>query len=182
MLQSPIRGCKLMLFQLSNCSLTLDDLDAAFPTAKYVVLYRRSLIEQLVSKKLAWTTKQFMLLPGHQQQQAQVSIDPMELRQYCENTKRAYREVLKHSWLAERSVLLSYEELTADAEGCLSREICPLLGVSPIQPQTYMRKQNMLPLAERIANYRQVAALANSPLCQQNYAWPWHRETTRRAA
>src|SRR5262245_57562397 len=45
MLRSPIRGCKLMLYQLSNSSLTLDDLDAAFPAARYVVIYRQSLVD-----------------------------------------------------------------------------------------------------------------------------------------
>ena len=55
--KTPIRGCKLMLYQLANCRLTLGDLHAAFPTAKYVELYRQSLAEQFVSHQRALATR-----------------------------------------------------------------------------------------------------------------------------
>jgi LPS sulfotransferase NodH len=172
LLRSPIRACKLMLFQLAQYALTVSRLDAAFPQARYIVLYRQSLAEQFISKKLAQATAQYMLRPGEQQRQTRITIDPQELRQYCDGTRQAYRDLLAHDWLRERAAIVSYEELTADASGCLSRKICPLVGVPAIEPSTYLCKQNTLPLVQRVENYQHVAALLASPLCRQHHAWP----------
>ena len=65
--------------------------------------------------------------------------------------------------------ILSYEEFAADPVGCLRARICPLLGVPAAAPQTKLRKQNTLPLKDRITNYHEVAALISSPLCRQDY-------------
>jgi LPS sulfotransferase NodH len=203
-LHAPIRGCKLMLDQLADYRLTLDHLDACFPNAKYLILYRQSLVEQYLSWRAARSTNQWVMFKergsadgpvfhgaakaGDQRaaraepRQVRVSIDPSELRAYCEKTRGAYREILRHAGLSQRVVLLSYEELTSNPGRCLGELICPLLGVPPIEPQTCLRKQNTLPLAERIVNYSEVAALVGSPLCQQRYAWPWRQQVARVAA
>jgi len=170
--RSPIRGCKLMLYQLANCGLTLNDIHSAFPHAKYIIIYRQSLAEQFLSQKSAEQTKQFVLLPGEKARKAELTINADELRWYCNYTRNEYRQVLEHSWLRERSVLLSYEELTADADYWLKQQICPLLDVSPVMPKERLVKQNTLPLAQRIKNYREVAALLHSPVCHHTHTWP----------
>jgi LPS sulfotransferase NodH len=176
-----IRGCKLMLYQLADCSLTLDVLDSAFPGSKYVVLYRQSLADQFVSQKLALATRQWVLMTGQERKQATVTIDAVELRNYCDATRRAYRDVIATPWLRERAVLLSYEDLTADPAAQLAERICPFLGVRAVAPQSTLRKQNTLPVAERVANYDEVEALLASPLCRQHYVWPWQPQEQRRA-
>jgi LPS sulfotransferase NodH len=180
--RSGVRGCKLMLDQLANCGLTLDALDAAFPSPKYIVLYRQSLAEQFLSREAAKATQQWVLLEGQERKQARVWINPAELRSYSDAVRRAYREVLAHSWLPQRAMLLSYEELVADPARCLRDRVCPLLGVPAVSPETCLRKQNTLPLAQRVANYHEVAALLASPLCRQQYVWPWQQLGARRAA
>ena len=180
--KSSVRGCKLMLQQLGHCQLTLNDLHAAIPNAKYVILYRQSLAEQFVSQKLAVTTRQFLLRPGEKRKQAEVVIDPSELRAYCDDVRRRYHDALSCPWLAGRAVLVSYEELTNDADGWLSQHICPLLGVPFVAPQTRLCKQSTQPLAEQIANYREVAALLHSPLCKQFHHAPWQCDARQRAA
>jgi LPS sulfotransferase NodH len=179
---TPVRGAKLMLHHLASCQLTLDDLHAAFPDAKYVILYRQSLAEQFVSQKAAMTTKQYMLFSGQERKQATVDIDAAELRYYCDGMRASYREAINRPWLAGRAVLLSYEELTADPEHWLSAHLGPLLGVSSVPLQTRLLKQNTLPLAQQITNYREVAGLLHSPLCRQHHVWPWQRHAQRRAA
>ena len=52
-LKAPIRGCKLMLDQLAACRLSPADLRTAFGEAKFVILYRQSLAEQLLSCRAA---------------------------------------------------------------------------------------------------------------------------------
>jgi len=182
--RTPIRGCKLMLHQLANCQVTLTDLDQAFPGAKYIVLYRESLAEQFVSQKLAEATQQWLLKPGEHQKQSRIVIEPAALRGYCDAMRAAYCELLNHPGLAERSAIVSYEELTADPMSCLRQSICPLLGLPAIElaTQTQLRKQNTQGFAERVANYQQVAALLASPLCRQHYQWPGQETVRRRIA
>lgn len=180
--KSPVRGAKLMLHQLASCRLTLSKLDAAFPDARYLVLYRQSLAEQFVSFESAKATKQFLVFDGQERRHAQVVVDPQELRGYCDRLRASYREAISHPWLAGRAVLLSYEELTAEPEHWLSEHICPLLGIEPMPPKTYLHKQATEPLSQRVSNYNQVATLLHSPLCRQQHVWPWERQARRRAA
>jgi LPS sulfotransferase NodH len=169
--KAPIRGCKLMLDQLSACRLPLDVLDAAFPRAKYIVLYRQSLAEQFLSRQAARVTQQWILVDGQEHKQPRFTIDTESLGSYCTSIRQAYREILHHAWLAQRGVLISYEDLAADPAACLSDKICPLLGVPPTQPKTSLRKQNTLTLEDRVANYREVASVLHSPLCVQHYSF-----------
>ena len=180
-LAAPVRGCKLMLDQLDKAQLTIADVEREFPTAKFVVLYRQSLAEQFLSLKTAHATKQWVLLPGDAPRAAKVHVDRSELRFYCDRTKAAYRRLLETPGLAERTVLLSYEELTADPQHWLAERICPLVGTTAGAAQTYLRKQNTQPLGERVENYREVEAFFLSPHCQQHYAWPGRRHHLRAA-
>jgi LPS sulfotransferase NodH len=180
--KTQVRGCKLMLYQLADCGLTLDDLHSAFPEAKYVILYRQSMAEQFVSERLAWATRQYVLRPGDEPRRVELTINPDELRRYCNEMRSDYRHVLSHSWLAGRAVLLSYEELVADARTWLKDHICPLLNVPPVMARTHLLKQNTLPLAQQVTNYRETAALLHSPLCKQYHVWPWQRHDLHRAA
>ena len=177
----PIRGCKLMLHQLANCQVTMPDLDRAFPRAKYLILYRESLAEQFVSQKLAETTQQWLLKPGEQQKQPRIVIQPGDLQWYCNSMRSAYGNVLQHPGLAERSAILSYEELTTNPAACLREAVCPLLGLPPAPIQTQLRKQNTKGFDERVVNYAEVKELLEGPQCWQHYAWP-ARSANRHAA
>jgi LPS sulfotransferase NodH len=180
-LKTPARGCKVMLEELDYCRLTVDTLAEAFPESKFLILYRQSLAQQYVSLRTALSTNQWLLKDGEIRKEAGVTINPVELRKYCDETRRRYRDLVAVPWLRERAALLSYEELTADPRRCLHEEICPLLGVPDIAPQTQLRKQNPSPLSERVTNYQEVAALLGSPLCRQQYAWPWQQQARRAA-
>jgi hypothetical protein len=79
--------------------------------------------------------------------------------------KTAYREVINHDWLAKRSVLLSYEEMTQDPTFWMREHICPMLGIECVPPVTRMQKQNTKPLSATIINYRDVADFV--PECRQ---------------
>jgi len=179
--KTAVRGCKLMLHQLSNCGLSLNDLNREFPNAKYIVLYRESLAEQFVSHRVAEATNQYLLREGDMRREAEVHVNPHELRTYCDDMRRRYHDALDCHWLAGRTVLLSYEELVADPRHWLGQHLCPLLEVPFGGSQARMNKQSTRPLAERIVNYREVAALVHSPLCRQQHSLPT-RQDARRAA
>jgi LPS sulfotransferase NodH len=170
-LQAPVRGCKLMLDQLTACRLAAGDLIEAFPTARYIVLYRESLAEQLLSARAARETGQWVVHRGHDSQQVRIAIDPLELQWFCEETRRLYDSLLADGLLRSGGLLLSYEELVADPAAVFAERICPLLGISPREPRTTMLKQNPRPLPERIVNYAELESLLDSPHCRLSYRW-----------
>lgn len=180
--RTPQRGCKLFFNHLQDFRLSIAHVDAAFPSAKYIVLYREALAEQFVSLQLARLTQQWLLLPGEQQKQVPVIVDPTELRRFCQSVRQEYQEVLTHRAIRERSIVLSYEELTEDPVGCLRDQVCSLLEVPAVEPQATLRKQNPQPLSQRVANYSEIAAFVLSPLSRQRYGLPRRRQFQRRAA
>lgn len=181
-IDTPARGCKLMLYQLARCGLTLDSLEGAFCKPKYIVLYRQSLAEQYVSLQAAMVTNQWAVFRGEQPKQPLIQIDPEEFRRYSERIQQGYRELLAHPVIAKRGILLSYEELTQNPAGCLRQRICPHLGVPAAAPMSILCKQSSKPLAERVANYSAVADLLQGPLGRQQYAFPAQCVASRRAA
>jgi len=179
--KTTVRGCKLMLHQLSNCGLSLDDLNREFPAAKFIILYRQALAEQFVSHRVSEATNQYLLRDGDTPREANVHVNPNELMNYCDDMRRRYLDVVNCDWLAAKAVILSYEELVVDPRHWLKERLCPLLHVPFGGAQTRLFKQSKRPLAERISNYREVAALVNSPLCRQQHHLP-SQQPNRRAA
>lgn len=181
-LPQPVRGVKLMLDQLEQCGLSVEDLRTMYPHAKFLILYREALVEQFVSHRLASVTGQWRSTKDAAPKDLKVSIDPQQLVSFCQSTQRSYASVLDRSWLQSCSVLMSYEQLAADPGGIFARQICPLLGIPAQEPKTELRKQNTLPLAERVSNYDQIQELLRSPLCQQRHRWPHTRSSSNKAA
>src|SRR4029079_10114285 len=96
-LRAPVRGCKLMLSQLVNCRLALESIDAAFPEARYIILYRRSLAEQFLSRESAVLTGHWLLFDGQQRLETVVHVDPDELRRFAEEIRRRYAAILNYA-------------------------------------------------------------------------------------
>jgi LPS sulfotransferase NodH len=179
--KTPVRGCKLMLDQLSGCRLTPDDLIDAFPDGRYIVLYRESLAEQLLSIRTAQATNQWIVRRGQAARTAKVRIEPLELRWYCDEIRRLYAPIVASTRLPERGILLGYNELTGDLERAFAERICPLLDMPYSEPRSSLTKQNRQPLAERIENYDEIASLFHSPQCRQRLDWGQPRGSARAA-
>ncbi len=177
--KSPIRGCKLMLYQLANCQLTINDVRDAFPTAKFIVLYRQNLAEQFVSHKIADATRQYTLLPGQEAKRTSIVVDPKEILAYCDEVQAGYHDLLSNTWLRRQSVLLSYEELVDRPGYWIRHQICPMLGIEAVAPSTQHRKQNP-GLSTTVANYAKVKRVLSD--CRQWHEWPEVRSRQLQAA
>jgi LPS sulfotransferase NodH len=172
-LESPVRGCKLMLDQLHHAQLTPTDLLRDYPTARFTVLYRQSLAEQFLSNRTARVTQQWMLRPGARPRHVVLHVDREDLLEFCERTKNYYKSLLESPDLEGRTVLLSYEELTANPCHWLCEQICPQVGQRPGKPPcTMLRKQNSKPLDQRVENFSEVGDLLTSDICRQHYVLP----------
>jgi len=111
-----------------------------------------------------------------------VSIDPAQLVSFCQTTQRSYASVLSRPWLQDCSVLMSYEQLVADADEIFAHHVCPLLGIADQRPQTDLRKQNTVPLEERVANYDEIQDVVRSSICHQQHRWPGATNPSSKAA
>jgi LPS sulfotransferase NodH len=171
-LSAGVRGCKLMLYQLEACGLSVNDVRAAFPLSKYVIIYRESLVEQYLSSRAAELTGEWKVRQGRTPRQARVTVEPDGLRAFARAMRRHYDELFRLSWLRDCSAVMSYEELAADPSGCFAQRICPLLGLPAIEPKSQMVKQNTRPLADRIENFGEVEALLRDAEFFQRHAWP----------
>ncbi len=176
------RGCKLFFNHLDDFRLELRDLEAAFPGAKYLVLYRESLAEQFVSLEHARLTDQWLLHPGEQRKQRSITVDPAALRKFCDDMRRDYQQLLSHPAIHHRGSIFSYEELIEIPVHTIEQHVCSLLGVPSIEPKAPLCKQNPEPLASRITNYNSLAALLTSPLCQLHFGSQTSQPSRRTAA
>ena len=104
--------------------------------------------------------------------QLQITVDPTHLLGFCRETRQRYEALLRHSWLRDRSVLFSYEQLVAEPRRLLIEKICPLLSLPPREPKTQLQKQNTMPLARRIANFNDLTTLLASDEVRQRHSWP----------
>ncbi|MBI3252401.1 MAG: sulfotransferase [Candidatus Omnitrophica bacterium] len=173
-----ICGAKLIFMCLQRHGLVLEDLKAAFPNARFIVLYRESLIDQFISFKAAEFTGQWVWTPDYRVPPP-FRFDREEFGRFRRRIEGLYRDVFKSIWLRDRSVVLSYEELTRDAQGIFEEHIFPLLGVPASPVFTEMRKQNTRPLSEAVENYGEIEEECQSGAFRRRYAFFHPEESTR---
>ena len=91
-----------------------------------------------------------------------------------------YAELLERDWLREESLILSYEDLDADAQGIFDRSVFPFLGLPSYTVHAKHRKQNTRPLDETISNYEELLPYLNEPWLWQDYATVFSSDESRR--
>jgi hypothetical protein len=116
-------------------------------------------------------TGEWKVHKGKTPKQVRVTIEPDGLRLFARAVRRHYDELFTHGWLSKCSVVLNYEELTADPRRCFAERICPLLGLAPLVPVSQMVKQNTRPIKDRAQNYQEVEKLVREAAFYQHYSW-----------
>lgn len=170
-LQSPVRGCKLMLDQLEACDVAIETLRESFPGSRFIILYRQSIAEQFVSLRIAQATKQWFVRRHKPVKRVAISLDECEMRKFCEQVRERYKNVFDCAWLRACSTVVSYEELVADPKKILQEYVCPLIERPITDPVSSMQKQNSLPLSERVLNYDTMANLFDAEWSHHKYSW-----------
>ncbi len=132
------------------------DLIQWFPRARFLVLYRASLLDQYVSLKLAQVTGRWIATSPVDETRRSIYIDLDALSEFAETTSRRYSELVHHPALRGRHAIISYESLVADAPGVFGRTIWPFLGIPPVKVVTRLYKQNRFPLEACVSNLKEV--------------------------
>jgi hypothetical protein len=148
-------GAKLLLGQMDLRKLTMEGLHSRFPDAKYVILYRSSVVKHFLSWTIAKRTG-IWIGGGFD---GRIHVDPEDFVQFWERGERAFREVLRHDWLRARGRIIRYEDLTMNPQRVFERDVCPLLNLPVTEVRTSMVKQNTRRPCDVVENWDEVEEL-----------------------
>lgn len=161
-------GGKLMYTRLEWHKLALQDVVDRFPSAKFTILYRRSILDQFVSFKIAEMTDRWLWTPDFRLPRP-FRVEPDELLSYARWLKSAYHKVLEFEADERRSLIVCYEDFASDPRGYFDRHVFPFLGLDPVPVSTGMKKQNSLSSEDLIVNFDDIRPLVASGMLTQNY-------------
>ena len=153
-------GAKLIRIQMETHRIWPGDLKNLFPQAKFIILYRKSLLEQYLSLKIAemtnvWVWTKDFKLPDS------LTIDPAGFEEHCRLTRAFYSRILAYPGIKESAVILSYEELAGDPQRVFEEKIEPFLKLPETRVRSGMIRQNWKQPEEIIKNYGEIRHLAH---------------------
>lgn len=153
-----ICGAKLLAVQMEHYGITMEDLKRHFPNARFIVLYRKSLLDQFISLKIAERTDCWQQLYGETVPEplSSIAVNTEEFKAFAEFVPKFYAGIFANEWMKERSVCVSYEELKDDAQRVFQEKIFGFLGTTrPILLSRYI-KQNRRPVSEVVRNFDEI--------------------------
>jgi len=164
-------GAKFHLEHLDWHGITPDDLRRGFPGVRFLILFRRSIIKQLVSHQIARATNEWMAQGDSKGFDGKIRIETGEIEQYYREQTEQYRRAVAPPWMPDEGRIIAYEDLVADPQTVFDRDVFPLLNLPRSEIQTKMRKQKKPPLEETIENYAELEA-ALKQYGQMDLAFP----------
>jgi hypothetical protein len=157
---SAIAGTKLMLCQMKSYGLTVDDLHHSFPNALYLIVYRKSLVEQFASVEVANTTGRWMMHdPNSHRFNATIRVAPDDFLKFCESQRDFYRNLFNRTWLSSCARVVSYEDLAERAQEIFDDALFPFLSLVPTRVTTKLTKQNRRSMRDLIENFEEIQDL-----------------------
>ncbi len=166
-----IFGTKLISSQMQTHGIVLQDLKNLFPSVRFIILYRQSLLDQFISLKIAEKTNVWQWIDNGFLLPDSIDIDLHELNCFCGEVKTFYEGILASSWLRERSLIISYEELVSDPHGLFNRSVFPFLDVSASRIWSVTKKQNNKRPFEIVNQYEKLKKLINEESLTQDYSF-----------
>lgn len=168
-LDNRICGVKFHFAQMQTRQISLNDIRQAFPTAKFIILYRRSIARQYISQQRAVVSGQWLLRKHEKAIDNKIRIDPSSLNTYYDRIKQFYKDLPGQAWIKQCGVILSYEELTDHPQTLFDEIICPFLGLPFVKISTKLMKQNTKPMHEVVENYAQVEEMLTGDTAFHEY-------------
>ena len=169
-------GAKLCKVHMELHRVDLEDLKRLYPNARFIILYRKSLLEQFVSLKIAEQTGSWQWHRDFRLPQS-IELDEAEFRAYSRMIKGFYENIFNKVWVAERSVIVRYEELVQCPQLVFDEVIFPFLGVARAPVRATLKKQNTLQSEALVRNLGTLKRSLGDEAISHDYAWPVHEET-----
>ncbi len=160
-------GGKLTPRAMECWELNATDLRQLFPRALPIVLYRRSMADQYLSKLVAVSTGRFTRKVGDDRHVGtpKLRVDPAHMLAYLERMRRLYERVAHDPWIAEAGLVVSYEQFTSDPITWFETQAFPRLGLgagTPI-PAFQLTKQRSWEPEDVVENFGEIAGAAHRP-------------------
>lgn len=151
-LPGKIYGAKLMRHQLERLGLGREEILDLFPKARFLVVYRESILDQFVSLRVAEMTNTWEG-PGAAQEPDSLRVEVAEYLAFEAAIREFYSQWMPQKDFAGRSLFLSYEELARNPQEIFDQKIFPFLRI-PLRPvTTAMRKQGRRRNSEWVVNW-----------------------------
>ncbi|MGF1494832.1 MAG: hypothetical protein ACFBSC_20785 [Microcoleaceae cyanobacterium] len=149
---------KLVFGQFKRLGITPEDLQAACPSSKFIIVYREHLIDCYVSLLRVAATQEWHLdsrksgADRSSPEKPLLYVDREKFLEFCQKTKLDYLEC-NFPALMEQAIIVDYQRLVSNPEQVFRDQVCPFLGLEFANPQTSLRKQITQPLSEVIENF-----------------------------
>ena len=153
-----ICGFKMLFFRLKKYALTLDDIRTRFPNAKFLILYRRSQLEQFVSLKVAERTDRWLWTRDFKLPDS-LRLEVGEFRDFCAQNREYYHQLFQFPWLRTCARVIAYEDLTADPQRVFDEKVFPFLRLRSFPVSTSMVKQVSKPIEKFLENFKVLKSL-----------------------
>lgn len=165
-----VRGAKIFFGHLQELKISLDGLLKEFPEARWFVLYRKNILEQYLSLKIAKQSQQWTLYKNSPPaRNVRIEFNPHEAVLYRDQMRSWYQAVRENPLLCERSLWISYEDLAKDPQALFDEKVFSFSNLPPSPVRTRTIKQNRRPSSEVIANYAAVRAMIEQTDFTQSY-------------
>ncbi len=177
-LDGDVAGGGIMLGHLYHHRLSLGELQRRYPNARFVVLWRASLLDQYVSHRTAQDTGIWVRRTSETAATAtdptatdppMIVVSPSELRRYCDDRRRAHQRVRRQ--LGNAAAWVRYEDLVADPGVHLGRVLAPHVDDWTAQGFRIVAPPSVARLARRPASERIVDVQAVVP--DPDAPWLW---------
>ena len=151
----PYTGFKLFNEQLEFCNLCLKDLLTALFKPRMIILFRESILETYISLEIAFKTGVWYSEGSGTNEKTK--IDWQKFEDYAMTERARWkRSMVDTSAYSDCEVLfVSYEELMGDRNKMMNK-IFHFLNIEMCHVEAASKKQNPLPLREKIINYKQI--------------------------
>ncbi|OGW82611.1 MAG: hypothetical protein A2Z83_05875 [Omnitrophica bacterium GWA2_52_8] len=165
-----VRGGKLFFVHLEELKISLDELIREFPDAFWFVLYRKDILAQYLSYKIANQTQRWTRrINSPPEKPVQFVFDAADALAYRDRIRRNYQNVLASEAMCKRCLWISYEALAANPQKLFEDKVFSFLQVPPAPIRTHLGKQNLRPVAEVITNYAAVREFIEKAVFTQDY-------------
>lgn len=149
----PYTGFKIFNEQLEFCNLHLKNVLSALFYPRMVVLYRENLLETYVSLEIAFKTDVWYSESSCTNEK--ITIDWQKFVNYAMTERARWKKSMMEISIYSKVLFISYEELIGDNDKTMGR-IFQFLNLNMCHVKTPSKRQNPLPLKEKIINYDEI--------------------------
>lgn len=157
-LNSPscVPSFKLIFEHLEMLSISLEDLQEAFPLAKFIIVYRHSLLESYVSLLKARKTREwFSTKADLEKEDFRFTLDANDFLDFCKDAKSKYKKC-GSAGITKNSVVIEYQELASNPKALFQEKLCPFLGIEFQPIKTSLKKQSKGSISTLITNFDEI--------------------------